>query len=448
MSTVIAAAFNYVQDLADSLLKQRETDATDENVQWIIEIPGTWSAQLIKHIREGRSHLRKKRVPSEDFESQIAELKAQNERYKEQLSNSRNQQQTMESELASLRVQNAEQKLQSDNKLVSLQSQIKQHLERISTVEDVNESLLEKNKSLMESISTLETENKTKEEAMETLRNDLNEANDTILGMTNVVSVNQLFPTVDETLDKFRFLYDQNYHGANKVLKKYLKSKQSDWQKYYIAQRVHRVMFNVLMKSYEEVGAFRKMMFRNVANSLNMREAFENSGASKEDDNEHSDDDDEKESGDAIEWEKKSMDIISKCFGSYLKSNYETILKREEVAAKVMQSVMEKEYADYLKDLAEDEAEMEAPREFAKKCCDICWILILHEPQLRLSPNEWEAADDVMFNDESFVRNMGSDRKADKVLYYVWPGVAKDDLVLGDQKWRVITRNEMYTPQK
>jgi len=270
-------------------------------------------------------------------------------------------------------------------------------------------------------------------------RNDLNEANDTILGLTNVVSVNQKFPTVDETLDKFRFLFDQNYHGANKLLKKYLKGKQTDWQKYYVAQKMHRIMFSVLMKSYEEVGAFRVELLLEVAKSLNMREAIENAGAAKEKDTEHSDGDDEKESddedgsGSGSGWKEKSMDIISNCFGSYMKTNYETMLRREEVAKKVMQSVMKEEFADCIQGLAEDEAANKALTEFAESCCDMCWILILHEPSLVLRPNRWEAEDGVVFDENHFEKKMGSDRKAEKVLYYIWPCVAKGDLVLGDQ---------------
>merc|ERR1719233_628597 len=99
----------------------------------------------------------------------------------------------------------------------------------------------------------MEMERTAKLEEIETLRIDLNEANETILGMTNLVSIDQKFPTVDETLDKFRFLFDQNYHGAAKVIKKWLKKKESEWQKYYVGQRVHELMFNVLIASYCEV---------------------------------------------------------------------------------------------------------------------------------------------------------------------------------------------------
>eukprot|EP00484_Ammonia_sp_Unknown_P022232 CAMPEP_0197041586 /NCGR_PEP_ID=MMETSP1384-20130603/18113_1 /TAXON_ID=29189 /ORGANISM="Ammonia sp." /LENGTH=73 /DNA_ID=CAMNT_0042472539 /DNA_START=53 /DNA_END=270 /DNA_ORIENTATION=- len=49
------------------------------------------------------------------------------------------------------------------------------------------------------------------------------------------------------------------------------------------------------------------------------------------------------------------------------------------------------------------------------------------------------------FNDKYHKRVLGSDRKCKSILYHVWPAVARNGVILGDQKIDVVLRKEMYT---
>merc|ERR1719474_121307 len=102
-------------------------------------------------------------------------------------------------------------------------------------------------------------------------------------------------------------------------------------------------------------------------------------------------------------------------------------------------------------DLKQNEDVMSALRIFVRRCCEVCWIMILQDPPLELEPMKWRAAKEgVTFNSKDFVKIMGSDRKSESanVLYYVWPNITRKGTVLGDQKWRVLVRDEMYRPEK
>merc|ERR1712150_14562 len=186
-------------------------------------------------------------------------------------------------------------------------------------------------------------------------------------------------------------------------------------------------------------------MFRDIGNALNMSSTMAVANVRRGGGNRNHVDD-EKDSENTANWLSKSRDIISKRFGDYFKSNYQTILRRDKVAEKVMGSLMKEDYADCLQGLkGNGHEEKEAVMEFIKRCCDICWIMVLQDPPLVLMPNQWKAEDGVTFDEVDFVKNMGSDRKVSKVLYYVWPAISLDGTILGDQKWRVIVRNQMYT---
>lgn len=80
--------------------------------------------------------------------------------------------------------------------------------------------------------------------------------------MTSVVGVQQKFPTSQEIILQYRRLRDQIHHGCSTILKKYLKEKNNNsWQKYYINQTVHEIMFYILIICYEQLFKYRKMIF-------------------------------------------------------------------------------------------------------------------------------------------------------------------------------------------
>ncbi len=100
--------------------------------------------------------------------------------------------------------------------------------------------------------------------------------------MTNVVGVKQLLATVQETLSQFHSLRDQKHHNTYTKLKQYIKSNNYNWQKYYINQTVHEILFNTIIKCYEKVNEFKQNMFGVIANELNMYYTLKNNNISNE----------------------------------------------------------------------------------------------------------------------------------------------------------------------
>ena len=260
-----------------------------------------------------------------------------------------------------------------------------------------------------------------------------------------MVSVKQSFPTVQETMGLFGNIRDQQHHNTAMVLKRCIKRQKSLWQKHYVNQIVHEVMYSVLLRSYKEVGHYRESMFSQIADALNMQYTF--CSEVNVDGNFNGDGDcKQSENGnDGMEcWKTKSREIIGKRFGSYFKSNYRTILRTEAVADKVLESVLNGQCIECLKDIKLDQEAMDRLRKYANECCAICWIMTLQDPPLAMVPDEWRAAEGVKYDSKRFKKVIGSDRKSENVLYYVWPVVVRKQTVLADQKWEVVVRNKMY----
>ena len=74
--------------------------------------------------------------------------------------------------------------------------------------------------------------------------------------------------------------------------------------------------------------------------------------------------------------------------------------------------------------------------------------MMLQDPPLKLYPIDWKPAQETKFNDKCHKRVLGSDRNCKNILYHVWPAVARNGVILGDQKIDVVLRNELYTPFK
>eukprot|EP01084_Bolivina_argentea_P151471 264367_1 len=264
---------------------------------------------------------------------------------------------------------------------------------------------------------------------IEQLQNDLAHAQRSILEMTNVVGVKQLLPTVQETLTQFCSLRDQQHHNTYTKLKQYIKQLDYNWQKYYINQTVHQILFHTIIKCYEKVVEFKQNMFDVIANELNMYYTLKNNNISDECIN------------------NEINKILSNRFGSYFKDNYKTILKTKIIAEKVKYDILSKEYSKCLSNIESCDS-LNSLNEFIIQCLNICWVMILQDPPLHFKPITWKSKNIIQFDNKIHKRVLGSDKKCTNILYCVWPVISRNRKILDDQKIEVILRDNMYSPFK
>ena len=240
------------------------------------------------------------------------------------------------------------------------------------------------------------------------------------------------------------------------MLKKWVKREcGGKWQKYYVNQVVHRVMFEVLLRCYRTVRVYRNEIYEVIADQLNMKRAISDALQIEDGDDEE-----------AVIQEHQSR-LLSNIFGPYFKNNFEFVLLRklEGTASEdpdddrkmddgnLVDSVMrwmQSEFVQYLGTLDGDEKL--AMREYIRECLEVCWVMILQDPPLQIQPDRWKAselsAERTVYDEKYHKRVLGSDRHCKDILYFVWPAVSRKGVVLGDQKVDVLLRKEMYTETK
>jgi len=330
-----------------------------------------------------------------------------------------------------------------------------------------HEQLQSEHLSLQTIVQTLQKENEENQVVIEQLKKDLSTAQRDILEMTNIVGVKQALPTVQETLSLFHSIRDQQHHNTCTKLKVYVKrTVSSKYQKYYLNQIVHELMYKTLVECNRVVISQRQQMFVQIAEKLNMdytlKKVYASSavighggrGYEVDLDEMHmdmdvSDEEDEKYVDQAfIDGERDK--ILANRFGSYFRENYQFILKKNELKEKVERKVLSEcgEFGALLMGGREAEDVMEAYREYVVQCIEVCWIMLLQDPVLEMQPMRWRPDGRVLYEENVMKRVLGSDRKCDYVLYYVWPILVRNGSVLKDQKQEVVTKEELYTPKK
>ena len=284
------------------------------------------------------------------------------------------------------------------------------------------------------------------------LKQELAVAQKTIIEMSSVVGVHQTFPTVQETIQQFRSVRDQKHHDVMQKLKKFVKTNgNKKWQKYFINQVVHEIMFEILIRCYAATHEYRLKIYDEIADSLNMKHAI----------------------ADGLDIRKNQMfevnnikiikeqqiRLLSNIFGVYFKSNFQYVLAKKLVKSddnenknmvdQVLDEVIDK-YSEYLGRIKEEGfiEQYEGLREYAIECCRIAWVMILQDPPLTIKPAAWRYTNQEVFDEKHFKKVLGSDRNCKKLLYAVWPTVARNGVVLGDQKVDVVLRDELYTKFK
>ncbi len=76
-------------------------------------------------------------------------------------------------------------------------------------------------------------------------------------------------------------------------------------------------------------------------------------------------------------------------------------------------------------------------RDYMIECSEVCWVMLLQSPILAIQPLQWRG-DSHTYDEQSHKRVLGSDRNCKQILYHVWPAVAREGLILGDQKIDVV----------
>eukprot|EP00483_Globobulimina_turgida_P004268 UN04277 len=141
-------------------------------------------------------------------------------------------------------------------------------------------------------------------------------------------------------------------------------------------------------------------------------------------------------------------------FGSYFKNNYEYILKKDDIISVIVDDMIDRWKENELEDFSENE--LEYVRLYVCKCCEICWIMLLQDVGvdnvLQFYPMEWKctAAEKVkvVYTDEIHRKVLGSDRKCETVLYYVWPAISRGNDICGSNKIDVVVKDVFYRKVK
>jgi len=100
--------------------------------------------------------------------------------------------------------------------------------------------------------------------------------------------------------------------------------------------------------------------------------------------------------------------------------------------------------------LSESEREglVEALKVFIGRCCDVSWSMILQRPMLTICPSEQTPKERVLFEEERHSRVLGSNKRDQHILYFVWPGIAQNDVALDNVKVYVLQRDEPFPQNK
>ena len=273
-------------------------------------------------------------------------------------------------------------------------------------------------------------------EKITSLKADLASAQKTILDTTSIVSVKQGLKTVQELLLTYISIRDQQHHNSVELLKKYIKSKKGKYQKYYMNQVVHKLLFYTLHVCYEVAESYKQEVYTTIGNIL------------------------------GLDNENDINQLVPKICSAQLKANPVAILKRklgkvgepynkniadQTLIARVMVKITGQQYyTEELQTLATDDRDAyEKLEKYVEECIQVCWQMLLQDPPLTLSPTKWKAEKGkVKYDEEKHKRVLGSDGEPKNVLYYIWPVIERNGNPIDDQTVSVVAREDFFSKQK
>ena len=203
-------------------------------------------------------------------------------------------------------------------------------------------------------------------------------------------------------------------------------------------------MFNIMIKCYHTVNNFKQEMFETIADQFDIHGHPEYYGQDPDDIKYNNSKDIDDEYG------INPVDrVLIDNFGSYFTENYKRIFRGNDFKEEIRNYILSLEYCECLADIGSSCETLDCLDEYTVQCLDICWIMVLQDPPLSLTPIKWKAEDGLVYDDEMHKRILGSDRKCKKVLYFIWPVISsRNESGLDYQKIEVVSRDEMYRRQK
>ena len=244
-----------------------------------------------------------------------------------------------------------------------------------------------------------------------------------LIARSNAKELNSAFPTVEEVCTQYRSIKNQEFQAVHGKITKPLRKRHKDWNKYYINKLSHELLFETLISCYDHTLAYHDRIYSQIGDILQI-----------------SYDDD----ANALEF----------LFHRYLTSNYETMKASKEFETMkedaILNECVEKYEQSIFKMLGEDERNllMNALKVFIAKCCDISWSMVLQRPKLSISPSEFMPKEKVEYDENEHNRVLGSSKKDKYILYYVWPGVAQNNVQLENVKVYVVQRDTDFQQKK
>ena len=263
-----------------------------------------------------------------------------------------------------------------------------------------------------------------------------------LIARSNAKQLNSKFPTVEEVCTEYRSIKNQEFQTVHSKLSKPLRKKHKDWNKYYVNQLSHKLLFNTLIQCYQQTLIYHDHIYASIGGILQI-EYNNNNNSNNNDEKEKENDDDDKNNNNALEF----------LFHRYLTNNYETMKESKEFKAIKNEKVLNEiksEYGDIINDLSNDEQKelIQALEIFISKCCDVCWTMVLQRPKLTISPSVFVPANKIEFNEDKQTRILGSNKKDKYILYFVWPGIAQNNIQLDNVKVYVVQRDQEFMQSK
>jgi len=244
-----------------------------------------------------------------------------------------------------------------------------------------------------------------------------------LIARSNAKELNSSFPTVEEVCTEYRSIKNQEFQSVHGRITKPLRKKHKEWNKYFVNKLSHKLLFETLLLCYEHTLAYHDRIYAQIGDILQI-----------------SYDDD--------------ADVLEFLFHRYLTSNFELMRQSKEFVQMKEEKIMNECAAKYKESifdrLGEDERDslVNALAVFVSKCCEISWSMILQRPRLSISPNEFMPTAKVEFDEDKHSRVLGSSKRDKCVLYYVWPGIAQNNVQLDNVKVYVVQRDKDFPQNK
>ena len=310
---------------------------------------------------------------------------------------------------------------------------------------------------------------------MEEKQKEIDRLRRELIARSNAKQLNSKFPTVEEVCTEYRSIKNQEFQTVHSKLTKPLRKKHKEWNKFYVNKLSHKLLFDTLIECYQQTLIYHDHIYSSIGDILQIEYKKEdndntssadvtlNGNKAENKDEDGSDDEDTYEDTyedeDEVEFDEEEFDrydsnnALEFLFHRYLTNNYETMKESNEFKeiknSKILQDI-KGEYSEIINDLSSEEQNelIIALKTFISKCCNVCWTMVLQRPKLTISPFEFIPSFKIEFDENKQTRILGSNRKDKHILYYVWPGIAQDNIQLDNIKVYVVQRDEDFPQSK